>query len=155
MTRPLPTAAGKQRRPAFTLVEIILALAIFAGAIAVLGELMRLSLRNAETARDVTHAQFLGESILTEIASGAVPAVAVSDAPCGTEIDWRYSVELLPTDTQGLVAVRVVVYRPELTHAASRFELVRWIEDPGVQLSTGEDSAASAGATTATAGGGR
>ncbi len=69
------------KRAGFSLLEVILAIAIFAGAIAVLGEVSRLALRNAATARDLAQAQLLGETKLAEIASGITPPDPVEKTP--------------------------------------------------------------------------
>ena len=58
------------RRAGFSLLEVILAMAILAGAIAVLGEAGRLALRNAGYARDMAQAQLLCESKMAEIVTG-------------------------------------------------------------------------------------
>ena len=57
---------------AFSLLEVILALAILAGAVAVFSELSRGALENAGTARDLARAELLCESKLAEIAAGLI-----------------------------------------------------------------------------------
>ena len=136
-TQPLPRAAGAPRgaRAAFSLLEVILALAILCGAIATLGELSRLGMRQAQRARDLSQAQLLCESKLAEIASGLTPAEAVDSVPFEStdeqqfdESEWAYSVEVTPIDEEGLTAVRVTVTRDELSGLrAAEFSLVRWI----------------------------
>ena len=59
--------ANAAARNAFSLLEVILALSILAGAVAVLGELLRTGVRNAQTARDLTRAQMLCEEIEAEV----------------------------------------------------------------------------------------
>ena len=150
---------GLHRRyapPGFTLLEVILALAILAGAIAVVGEVSSLGLRNAQKARDLTHAQLLCESKLAEIVAGLEPLEAQEGTPLGTvedgsEPDWLYSVEVNPTPDTGLVEVRVTVSKdlPAEQRPAS-FTLVRWMLDPeatATETDTAEmsDSAESSG----------
>ena len=67
-------------RAAMTLLEVILALAILAGSLAVLGELTRQGMHNAEAARAESEAQLLCESKLAEIAAGIAPPEAVTSA---------------------------------------------------------------------------
>ncbi len=104
-------SAHRARLTGFSLLEVILALAILLGALAVLGEVARATLRNAQIARDQSRAQLLCESKLAEILAGISPAEAVQDALFEDEddADWRYSVDLQPADFEGLVAVRVRV----------------------------------------------
>ena len=137
---------GTARRPAagggFSLLEVVLALAILAGAVAVLGEVARSGMENARIARDLTAAQLLCESTLAEITAGAtlpdpvygVPYETVTDP---TEPDWLYSIEVEPVDEEGLIAVCVTVTKdlpPEMRPV--EFFLVRWMIDPGVEMST-------------------
>jgi len=135
------------RRPAagggFSLLEVVLALAILAGAIAMLGEVARSGMQNARIARDLTAAQLLCESTLAEITAGATLPEPVYGVPYETvtdpaEPDWLYSIEVEPIDEEGLAAVRVTVTKdlPPEMHPVE-FSLVRWIVDPGVETSTG------------------
>jgi len=135
------------RKAGFSLLEVILALAILAGSIAVLGESSRLALKNAEVARDLAHAQLLCESKLAEFTTGITTVQAVGstafDATTTASIDpsepaWMYSVETQTTDEEGLIAVRVTVTRnlPAAKHPVT-FALVRWLPDPNYTSSTG------------------
>ncbi len=117
----------------FSLLEVILALAILTGSIAVLGEIARSALRNAQAARDTTRAQLLCEGILNEIAAGLVPCDPVFDVPCSQLFDerdrgWLYSIESMALDEDGLIAVQVTV-RQDLpaTHQPVEVTLVRWL----------------------------
>ena len=122
-------------RRAFSLLEVILALAILTGAIAVLGEIARLGLRNAQVARDKTLAQLLCESTLAEITAGITPPDPVQGAGLVMPEDladgppkWLYSIERADVDEDGLVAVRVTVAQnPQVTKRPVSFALVRWI----------------------------
>jgi type II secretion system protein I len=121
------------RRTGFTLLEIVLALAILAGALAALGEVMRLADRNAEMTRSETQAQMLAESVMEQLLAGARPLSSVTSAVFDlvTEPRWEYSIAIEPTQRRELLLVRVAVAEqiaPELQPA--RFELVRWMLNP-------------------------
>jgi general secretion pathway protein I len=136
---PLPKREGRfLRRPArgISLLEVILALAILAGAVAVLGEVARLTMRNAQAVRDSSRAQLLCESKMAEICAALAPLTPVDMAPLAQTDDpvqpeWFYSVAVDPIDQDGMKAVRVTV-----THGRSpvgrplKVSLVRWILDP-------------------------
>jgi general secretion pathway protein I len=144
-----------KERGGFSLLEVILALAILAGSIAVLGESSRLALKNAEVARDQAHAQLLCESKLAEIAIGVTAAETVGstafDATTTASIDasepaWMYSIETQTTDEDGLICVRVTVNRnlPPEKHPVT-FSLVRWMPDPNYTPPTASSQNSSSG----------
>ncbi len=126
-------------RPGFTLLEVILALAILAGAMAALGEVSRLALRNAAAARDLARAQLLAESKMSEILSGVSSPSAVENTAFQSsdyaldpgEPAWLYSISSESTDEDGLISVRVTVTRqmPAGQHPV-KFSLVHWVPDP-------------------------
>lgn len=82
------------KRDGFSLLEVVLSLAILTGAVVVLGELVRSGLRSAQYARDLSQAELLCESIAQQVAAGIVPAQNVEHAAFGDEAPgWFYSVE--------------------------------------------------------------
>jgi prepilin-type N-terminal cleavage/methylation domain-containing protein len=144
---------------AFTLLEVILALSILAGSIAVLGELIRMGLQDADNARQLTHAEMLCESIIDQVDVGAIPATAVSNTQCDDDSRFLYSISVDPASQTGLLAVAVTVVRdlPQQQHP-QKFTLKRWIVDPGMeqqQFSSEEQTAAAqAAAASSSASGG-
>jgi type II secretory pathway pseudopilin PulG len=130
-----------------TILEILLAMLILGGAIAVLGELFRNSFRNAKHAQNMTQAVLLAESILAKVRIGIiemesafeVPVTnttqgndfiadtnAVSEAALG-EILWLYTLEIVNLDDDGLVELAVTVRQnlpEEQQPVTCRF--VRW-----------------------------
>ncbi|MGQ9575076.1 MAG: prepilin-type N-terminal cleavage/methylation domain-containing protein [Thermoguttaceae bacterium] len=131
-------------RRGFSLLEVILALAILTGALAVLGELVRGGLESARIARDTTCALLLCESKMAEITSGMLWPEPAQNVPLSEVIDptqpaWLYSVEPYQIDQQGLIAVRVTVSQdlpPQMNPVSC--SLVRWLIDPGVDLAESE-----------------
>lgn len=123
-----------RRRRGLTLLEVILALAIFAMAIAALGELVRIGTDMAEQARDTTRAQLLCESKLSEILAGVQTPSPIERAEFLDEPDWYYSVQLGPTEQQDLVALTVLVETHIERPKPIVYSLVRWIPDPGIEL---------------------
>ena len=133
------TSRFAAKRSGFTLLEVILALAILAGALAVLGEVSRMALRHAAGARDLARAQLLAESKLAEIEAGITSPDAVENTafdPTTEKLDagepaWLYSISSQATDEVGLISVRVTVTRdlPAAQHPV-KFSLSRWVPDP-------------------------
>jgi len=124
---------------AFTLLEIVLALAILAGSLAALGEVMRLADHNAELVEGESQAQTLAESVMAEILAGARPLSNVNgtEFPLATEPRWQHWVAVEPTERDELLLVRVTVAQqlpPEQQPA--RYELARWVINPDYLPST-------------------
>jgi general secretion pathway protein I len=132
-----------RRQAGFSLLEVILALAILGGAVAVLGEVARLAMRNAEYTREAARAQLLCDNKLSEIVAGITSAepvqgASISGAADASEPAWLYSVETASLDEEeGLLSVRVTVTRdlPAEKHPV-RFSLTRWIPDPNATTPT-------------------
>ena len=125
---------GQRRTAGFSLLEVILALAILGGALAVLGRIIQIGVRTARESRGRVAAQLQCQSILAEIACGLRPPEPTAPAPVeypDPEYDWMYTVEAEPTEMDGVLAVRVTVYenRP-LETGPIRVSLVQWIVDP-------------------------
>lgn len=137
----------REPRRAFTLLEVVLALAILAVSLAALGEVLRLSGENSTHARDVTQAQLIASTKLSELTSGASQLAAVENAAVEDIIanpPWLYTIELGEGPEIGLVAVRVVVRQemPQSQNPAT-YSIVRWMPDPSLVSTTTSTSAAS------------
>jgi Tfp pilus assembly protein PilV len=151
--------AVQKKTSGFSILEIILALAILTGAIAVLGELGRLGMRNAKATEELSRAQLLCESKMTEYTSGISTPEAVANATFDTSfqdsnVPWIYSVETAQVDQDGLISVRVTV--SQNLPAAQRpvtYSLVKWMIDPAViesLVAAQEEAAAAAASATST-----
>ena len=128
---------------AFTLLEIILALAILAGCLAVLGEVIRLGVQSADESRALARAHLLAASKLAEITSGAIPPDPATSVPFETDPlqEWTYSIAVSPTSDLNLLAVRVTVTRDVRSgHPPLEYSLLRWVADPSIQASTSTEN---------------
>ncbi len=143
--------SARDAREGFSLLEVILALAILTGAVAVLGEAARHSMRNAQVARDLTRAQLLCEGKMAEISAGLASLDPVQGAvleltpqeqsqeESQEEPEWLYSLSVDQVDQEGLVAVRVTVTRNQPPEKRPvEFSLVRWMIDTSSTTSTTE-----------------
>jgi general secretion pathway protein I len=152
--RALAKPVAPDQSPAnlgFTLLEIILSLAILAGALAALGEVMRSADQSATTAEDETQAQILAASVMDELVAGSRELTAANQVPFDTNQNpsWVYSIALEQTAYDELIAARV---RVELQANAqlqpANFELVRWLPNPNYQsTSTDQQSSSSTSST--------
>lgn len=148
------TAAGRPVRAAFSMLEVILALAILAGSLAVIGQLNDLGLRGARRAASLAEAQLLCDSKLAEIAAGFAPATSVGLTPCETDPHFFYSVNVAPLAEVGLLSVQVtVVENLPGEPRPTEFSLVRWMIDPQVAAEEAAQQATTTttGSTTSTA----
>ena len=149
-----------QRPQGFTLLEVILALALLAGAMAMLGELCRLGLRNAQEVRDLTRAEMVCDSIVSQIVAGAMTTSAVSGAAWEEDPRWLYTVDTESTNQAGLIQLRVTVSRdlPPEIHPV-QCTIYRWMVDPGleqaeaVQAQSAADSATTSSSSTSSSSG--
>ena len=78
-SRPLAINRRCARRRGLSLLEVILAIAILGGAIAAIGELVRLGVRSASYAKQPTQAHLLCDTRMAEIALLKVMVVVQQD----------------------------------------------------------------------------
>lgn len=124
----------------FTLLEIVLALAILAGAVAVLGEIMRIAGRNAADAQGESRAQLLACSLMDEMVTGVIQPTEQNRVALDVDdtVPWVYSVVFGTTTIEGLMAVELVVEQDlEPQFNPVKFRLVRWL--PSVTEAAEED----------------
>ena len=146
--RRLPIAGCKSARHGLTLLEILLAIVIFGGVIAILGEVGRNALRSAAFARDTTQAELICESLMGEILAGILPLETQTEVPLDSshpdypdtnairagghgEPLWYYSVDVYSAGEDGLLEVVVIVRqnRPNEPRPVT-CQLLRWVIDP-------------------------
>lgn len=130
----------------FSLLEIILALAILAGSLAALGEVMRQADRNAALSSEETQAQIIASSIMDELIAGSRPATAANRTVYNPEEEpaWLYSIAIENTSYASLVGVHVRVEQQlEPEERPAGFELVRWVMNPDFAAQAGSESDAS------------
>jgi len=150
-----PSRPGRDGRAlcGFSLLEVVLALAILAGALAALGEVMRLGDQNATAAADESQAEMLAESVMSEILVGARAVQNVTGAvlPLDDDPPWEVSIDVQPTDYQELVAVHVRVAQqlpPEQQPA--QCDLIRWLSNPDYLPAETQQSAQQSSSSTGT-----
>jgi prepilin-type N-terminal cleavage/methylation domain-containing protein len=146
---------------AFTLLEVILALAILGLALATLGAAVGRSHQNARRAADQAELCFAAASLLDEVIVGARPLTAIDSEPVADALD--------PTAPPvALVSLRIengplegvlVLYasaRPDDPAAGplETVDLVRWVVDPALTESASSAASSSTGASGSTGTGG-
>ncbi len=139
----------RRYRRGLTITEVMIALVIFAGCIAIIGELARMGLRNAKESKDITQAELLAESILAKVRLGIIEMESATDVPVTEDRSstgdtiadtnavstgalgghlWVYDLEVTDIDEYGLMEIAVTVRQNQdesLRPVACR--LVRWL----------------------------
>ena len=130
----------RRRKLGFTLLEVVLSLAILAGAVAVLGEIMRAAGRSASDAQAETRAQLLACSLMDEMVTGVLEPTEQTQVALEVDdiVPWVFSVSFGAADIEGLMAVELVVEQDlEKQFNPVRYRLVRWL--PSVTEAAEED----------------
>ena len=154
---PSHTVSSSKKRRAFSLLEVMLAIAILGMSMVVLSQFIGLGSRNAVAARESTIAQMLCETKMAEFTSKILTPEAggpLSFEQAEYDADWEYYVDLQPAQGQvsGLMALTVTVRQQSHHPRPIEYSLVRWIPDPSAVLvdpfAELEEAAAAAGTMT-------
>ncbi|GAA5510788.1 type II secretion system protein [Novipirellula caenicola] len=134
-----------QKRNGFSLLEILLSIAILGGSLAVLSQLALTGTDAAREARELSVARILcqtklSEILLQDISPQSLPMSPVESADTGSMIPFQYSVEVQPGSLDGLLSVRVTVEAtdPDSGVAIATYALTRWMIDPALGLAEAE-----------------
>ena len=117
------------QQKAFTLLEVILAIAILGVSLAIIGEGFRVGLRNIDEAQHEVRASLIAESVLSQVAAGAILPENTGDAAYEFDPNWVYSITSEPkNDVDGLLAVTVTVH--PVNQSKYTVTMSRWLTDP-------------------------
>lgn len=118
-----------KRRDAFTLMEILIVLAILGFGMTLIVEMTTFAARNSERVEEDTVVQLACENLMNSILAGeAVAHVGVS-TPIPDAPNWETSVELLDGPIEKLVAIRITAQRYVVEEVPS-------LADPTVPIAT-------------------
>lgn len=124
----------RRQQRGLSLLEVILAIAILGGALAVIGQLLRIGSRNAAMARDLTLAQLYCETKVNEILIGSILPEAISDVELdetSAKGEWLYKIDTVGTETPGVIAVTVTVgQNPNIITRPVSYSISRLLIDP-------------------------
>jgi general secretion pathway protein I len=152
MISPLTNPMRKRGvRPALTLLEVVIALAIFLLAMTVFSQML---LRNGEIARDLQRqnlATRLCQSKLAEVVAGVVPLSSQSDASFDEEPEYTWSLTADNGSVTGLWNVTVSVTRQQTDSGNPvQCSLSQMVLDPSIVGSTQDAPAISGTAASST-----
>lgn len=131
-------ASGRRTAPSslrqgMTLLEVVLALAIFFGAMAALAQLTWNGTRAALQARFKAQAVIRCETKLAELVSGVEPLQSQANIPFPDDSAWTWSAMISPGSFPELVLIDVRVQRSASNSLGNtEFAISRWMRDPAV-----------------------
>ena len=130
--------ATKERsasRQGLTLLEVLLSLGLFLGALAALSQLWYGGVRASVQARLSTQAILRCESKLNEVVAGAVPLQSTTDTPFEDDSTWTWSLQVRPGPHANVLLLIVNVSHPgQGGLSASGHQLSRLLRDPQVWI---------------------
>lgn len=128
-----PFVAGRCRRSGLTLLEIVLSLAIFFGALTALSQLAWNGSRAAVQARLKTQATIRCETKLNEVLAGAEPMSNISGASFPDDANWTWSQTVTPSSQPELVQIDLTVsHRGNSRLANIEVTLRRWARQQSI-----------------------
>ncbi len=131
MHHPLSKQRALAKREGLSLLEVLLAIAILGGALAVIGQLVGLGYHHALQARLRSDGNVYCDTKMAEVAAGVLPLEAVSQRTLDENPDWVYSVAIETSDQPGLLVVTVTA-RPDkqTTRMPVIITATRFMPDP-------------------------
>lgn len=139
------STCGRRFRQGISLFEVVLALAIFVGALAAISQILRAGSRAAIRAQLQSHAALLGERQMNEILSGVTPLETVSQAAFPGLTGWSWSLNVTGTDIPGLLRLELTVeHSSQNPDALARCVFTRLMRDPQIYVDAAEAEAAAA-----------
>lgn len=132
-------------RAGFSLLEVIISLAILLGSSILLVQLAGIGMRLATKSDEATTRIILAHNRLQEMLAGIAPWEEVQGEPLTTAPGYLYWVEVEELDFPDLVKVSVSVDQADAAAPQARdrqpspraFRLVRWVRQPSASASSG------------------
>ena len=126
-----PTKQSVASRCGITLFEVVLALAIFLGATAVIGQILQNGSRAATRAQLTAEAAIRCERRMNEVLSGVLPLASAQRAPFEDNGNWLWTLNVVETGIPYLLETQVVVeYVNSSGVTTETFSLNRMMRDP-------------------------
>lgn len=127
----MKTPASHRHRKGITLLEVVLALAIFLGGVAAIGQIVTVGTRAAMRAQLLGEAVALAESRMDELATGVYPLQSTSAQASLDAPGWNWLATVEPGTQPDLLVVTVTLERAVPSMALNEsFSLTRIIRDP-------------------------
>lgn len=116
------------RRSAYSLLEVIVALAILLLGLAALSQLTGLSGTASRDSEEFAIVQLATQAKLNELLATQETIIPVSEEPILGVYNWTISVEPTDSGRPGLTALHIIAKKKDnQNRAVSRYELIRWV----------------------------
>ncbi len=118
------------QRQGFTLLEIILAIAVLLIGLLAITKLTDLARRDSTQAEELAIVQLACQTKMNELlATNNRSTVAINEQPIVGVRNWYLSVHYFSVGREGLIGIRIFARKPaeEPAEPDQRFELVRWV----------------------------
>lgn len=143
--QPKPLCNSNLARAGLTLLEVVLALAIFVGSMAALGQLINTGVQSAVRARLETQAILRCESKLAEVIAGVEALESTDELPFEDNPAWTWSMEVVDGPHADLLMMYVTVnYAGGSSLANVSYSLERYVRNPQIFIDAQEAEAAAA-----------
>ena len=119
----------RHNRSGFSLLEVILAIAILGGSMVVIAHGFWLGYRSVRNARMIGMGNRFADSAMAELSAGVVDTTSVSSKSIPNQPGWVYSIEIDDAAVPGLLTAIVTVENKEFQPNVS-IGLTRLIVDP-------------------------
>lgn len=119
-----------------TLLEVLISLSIFLGALTALSQLLGIGSRAAVQSQLRTQAIIKCQSKLAEVLAGVQPMESVSQSGFDdANANWKWSLNVEPGDYENLLKLTVLVqYSGNSETVSTSYQLTRQVRDPAMLL---------------------
>ncbi len=143
MKRAVRSHFSSPSRSGMTLLEVVIALALFFAAMAAISEILRMGSESSVKAQLRAEASLLGESKLNEVVAGIVPLTPVEQQPIDGDPRWTWS--LTVEDDTDVTIKRLMVTVNHLNSKGNsdhEVKFARLMRDPTLFQSSGSSESA-------------
>ena len=117
------------QRRGLSLLEVIIAIAILGGAMAVILELVNLGMRSAQNAQLRGQANLHCDTKMAEISAGALELKNHPPTPIAEDNDWLFFASVDESNILGLLVITMNVQQADVEDPVS-VQIVRYVPDP-------------------------
>ena len=123
-------ANKRKRARGFSLLEVILAMAILGGSMVIIGHGFYNGFRSVRNARMYGMANRFADSAMSELAAGVIEPSSIANQQIPDHPDWNLSLEIDNASISGLLSATVTVENTQSPRRNFSVSISRLIPDP-------------------------